>query len=500
MTRRTVLDRPANTFWRRTDARPWALTWGPASTTRLQPTQHDDVVEIVREREGLTEYVEERGGVVDHLQFRVLGPVQVLDHGVAIDVGGSKPRLVLVQLLLNPNRVVSTDTLVDAVWGEDPPPTARRSLQSHVAKLRAALGGDDGPLKSQAPGYVLAVDEAQIDLWRSEDLVRQARASLLSNPRGAHLLAQKAREWTGEPLGDLATHDQLVPQRRRLDQLWLDLIELELDAELALGDTAEVVERLESLVLDRPEHEPFWARLMTAYYRLGRQSDALRAFQRARTALVEAFGIDPSPELQRLELAILGQNAELDDRSAAGCPYKGLASYQLDDAEMFYGRDDLVAELSRPFARPPSWWSSEVPGPASLPRFGPAWPNHRDAKAARLASGGRHHTWHRASAEHLPGSRSVDVVIVDQFEELFTLTDDEATQREFVRLLLARVNDGDGPRGDLAARGFLRPLHKASRARSAARPPPGRRRPIERPRAASRHHQACRESRPRRRR
>ena len=147
----------------------------------------------MREREGLTEYVEERGGVVDHLQFRVLGPVQVHDHGVAIDVGGSKPRLVLVQLLLNPNRVVSTDTLVDALWGEDPPPTARRSLQSHVAKLRAALGGDNGPLKSQAPGYVLAVDEAQIDLCRSEDLVRQARASLQSNPRGA--ISSRRRQW-----------------------------------------------------------------------------------------------------------------------------------------------------------------------------------------------------------------------------------------------------------------------------------------------------------------
>ncbi len=258
----------------------------------------------------MIEQANESAEIVDRLQFRVLGPVQVLDSaGSAIDVGGSKPRLVLVQLLLSPNRVVSTDSLVDALWGEDPPPTARRSVQSHVAKLRAALGGDDGPVRSQPPGYVLAVDETQIDLCRSEDLVRQARASLLSNPRLARDLAQQARnEWSGEPLGDLATHDQLVPQRRRLDQFWLDLIELDLDAELAVGDTADAAERLESLVLDRPEHEPFWARLMTAYYRLGRQSDALLAFQRARTALLEAFGIDPSPDLQRLEFAALREH------------------------------------------------------------------------------------------------------------------------------------------------------------------------------------------------
>ena len=263
------------------------------------------------------------------LQFRVLGPVQVLDTAGAIDVGGSKPRLVLVQLLLSPNRVVSTDALVDALWGDDPPPSARRSVQSHVAKLRAALGGDDGPVRSQAPGYVLAIDDNQIDLGRSEDLVRQARASLLSDPRQAHRLVQQARkEWTGDPLGDLAEHDQLVAQRRRLDRLWLDLIELEVDTQLAVGDTAQALEQLESLVLDRPEHEPFWARLMTAYYRLGRQSDALGAFQRARAALVEEFGIEPSTELRRLEVAILGQAAELDDVQAQACPYKGLASYQ----------------------------------------------------------------------------------------------------------------------------------------------------------------------------
>jgi DNA-binding SARP family transcriptional activator/WD40 repeat protein len=384
--------------------------------------------------------------IVDRLEFRLLGPVQVFDRDGAIDVGGAKPRLVLVQLLLNPNRVVSTDTLVDALWGEDPPPTARRSLQSHVAKLRAALGGDDGPVRSQAPGYVLAIDEDQIDLWRSDDLVRQARAALASDPRRAQHLAQQARkQWTGEPLGDLATHDQLVAQRRRLDQLWLDLIELEVDADLGAGDTAHAVEQLESLVLDRPDHEPFWARLMTAYYRLGRQSDALDTFQRARAALLDAFGLDPSPELQRLELAILEQTADLDDTQTQPCPYKGLASYQIDDADMFYGRDDVVAELLEAVRLAPFVVvvGSSGAGKSSALRAGLVKELEiRKLSGLRQASVITPGTSPMRSIYQVPGS--VDVVIVDQFEELFTLTDDEATQRQFVRLLLDRVNDGAG--------------------------------------------------------
>jgi DNA-binding SARP family transcriptional activator/WD40 repeat protein len=395
----------------------------------------------------VTEHTDRSGEIVNRFQFRVLGPVQVVDSdGGVVDVGGAKPRLVLVQLLLNPNRVVSTDALVDALWGDDPPPTARRSLQSHVAKLRAALGGDDGPLRSQQPGYVLVVDEAQIDLCRSENLVREARTSLLSNPRRSHLLARQAqKEWTSEPLGDLAPHDQLVPQRRRLDQLWLDLIELEVDAELAMGHTAEAAVRLESLVLDRPEHEPFWARLMTAYYRLGRQGDALLAFQRARTALVEAFGIDPSPELQRLEVSILRQTPELDGVGLPACPYKGLASYQLDDADRFYGRDDLVAELVEA-VRTASFVvvvGGSGAGKSSALRAGLV----RAVEAGKLSG-------LRQASVITPGTvplrsiyqvpASADVVVVDQFEELFTLTDDDAIQREFVRLLLARVNETAG--------------------------------------------------------
>jgi DNA-binding SARP family transcriptional activator/WD40 repeat protein len=400
-----------------------------------------------RTAEQIADRRDESGGIDERLRFRVLGPVRVLDHGGGeIDVGGSKPRLVLVQLLLNPNRVVSSDALIDALWGDDPPPSARRSLQAHVAKLRAALGGDAGPIRSHPPGYVLVVDEDQVDLWRSEDLVRQARASLLSNPRQAHHLARQARSlWTSEPLADLAAHDPLVPQRRRLAGLWFDLIELELDAELAVGDTSAVVERLESLVLEWPEHEPFWARLMTAQYRLGRQGEALRSFQRARTALRDALGIDPSPELKRLEGAILGQATELEDVPTPRCPYQGLASYQLDDADRFYGRDDLVAELVEA-VRTESFvvvvGSSGV-GKSSALRAGLV-----KAVETRKLSGVRQ------AAVITPGTsplrsiyqvpRSADVVIVDQFEELFTLTSDEAAQREFVRVLLARVNDGAG--------------------------------------------------------
>jgi DNA-binding SARP family transcriptional activator/WD40 repeat protein len=379
------------------------------------------------------------------LQFRVLGPVEVTDgDGHVIDVGGSKPRLVLVQLLLNPGRIVSTDALVDVLWGEDAPPTARRSLQSHVARLRAALGGDDGPLRSQPPGYALAIDEAQVDLWRSEAFARQARTTLASDPRHALQLARQARaEWSGDPFADLADHDPLVPQRQRLDQNRLALRELEVDALLAVGDTSEAVDQLESLVLERPQHEPFWARLMTAYYRLGRQSDALKTFGRARTALMDELGIDPSPELQRLEVAILTQADDLHFEAAASCPYKGLASYQLDDADRFCGRDHLVAELieavrSAPFV---VVVGSSGAGKSSALRAGLI-----SAIEAGRVAGVAHGSIITPGAAPMrsiyQAPRSADVVIVDQFEELFTLTDDDAVQREFVRVLLASVNDG----------------------------------------------------------
>ena len=400
--------------------------------------QHNEGARVV------TEPDQEGDTIVKRFRFRVLGPIQVVDElDEVIDVGAPAQRLVLVQLLFHPNRVVSTDALVDAVWGDDPPPTARRSLQAHVARLRAALGGTDGPLRPKSPGYVLNVDEDQIDVWRSEHLVRQARAVLDADPREAARLARQARqEWKGDPLGDLARHDQLVPQRRRLDELWLGLNELELDAQLAAGDTAEAMERLESLVLDRPEHEPFWARLMTAYYRLGRQSDALRAFQRARAALLDGLGIDPSPELQKLELAILGQSAELVEQSAEKCPYKGLASYQLDDAEHFYGREDLVAQLVE-----------AVRTASFVVVVGNSGAGKSSALRAGLVSAveTRQLNVCRQACVITPGTApiraiyqvptSADLVIVDQFEELFTLTEDESTRSEFVRLLLSRVND-----------------------------------------------------------
>ncbi|HZI44309.1 MAG TPA: BTAD domain-containing putative transcriptional regulator, partial [Ilumatobacter sp.] len=339
---------------------------------------------------------------------------------------------------------MSTDALVDVLWGEDAPPTARRSLQSHVARLRAALGGDDGPLSSQSPGYVLAIDEAQVDLWRSEALARQARTTLPSDPRHALQLARQARaEWNGDPFADLADHDPLVPQRQRLEQNRLALRELEIDALMAVGDTGDAVEQLEDLVLERPQHEPFWARLMTAYYRLGRQSDALKTFGRARTALMDELGIDPSPDLQRLEVAILTQAEDLDFVAAESCPYKGLASYQLDDADRFCGRDDLVGELSEAVRSAPFVVvvGSSGAGKSSALRAGLI-----SAIEAGRVAGVAHASVITPGATPMRSiyqvPRSADVVIVDQFEELFTLTEDDAVHREFVRVLLASVNDG----------------------------------------------------------
>lgn len=382
-------------------------------------------------------------GVSATLSYRVLGPVRVDDQsGRPVDIGGSKPRLVLARLLLDAGRVVSTESLIDAVWGDDPPPTARRSLQSHLARLRAVLGGDDGPIRPRPPGYVVDIEPDSLDLARCEATLDQARQVLAADPRRALVLAERARdEWSGEPLADLTDHGWVEAQRQRLGALRLGVIEVELDAGLSLGRNDSVIERLEALLAERHDHEPYWSRLMIALYRAGRQRESLEAFRRARIALAESVGLEPSPELQRLEADILRQSSELEAPVVATCPYKGLASYQVDDADMFCGRERVVDELAAA-VRSSSFVvvvGGSGTGKSSALRAGLA--RRIDQRGIAGLS-----TW----AVINPGlsplrsyyqvPASVDLVIVDQFEELFTSTDDPTVREQFVSLLVERAS------------------------------------------------------------
>jgi DNA-binding SARP family transcriptional activator len=237
-------------------------------------------------------------------EFRILGPLEVAAaDGEPLVLGGQKQRALLAVLLLHANEVVSTDFLVDALWGDHPPRTAITSLQNSISALRKLLGAD--LLVTRAPGYRLTVDPEAIDLVRFERLVASARG-LGPEERSGRLRAALAL-WRGDPLAEVAFEPFAVAEARRLEELRLSALEELFDAELAAGRAADVVPELESLVARHPLRERLRGQLMLALYGAGRQADALSAYQEARRMLVEELGLEPGPHLQELHARILRQ-------------------------------------------------------------------------------------------------------------------------------------------------------------------------------------------------
>ena len=224
--------------------------------------------------------------------FRILGPLEV--EG-APPLGGKKPRTVLARLLLEPNRAVPADALIDAVWGDDPPAHARHALQVYVSSLRRSLG--TGRIRAEGGGYAIGVEEDELDLLVFERLVERRS------------LAEALTLWRGSALADITP--ALETERARLDELRLAAIEERVEADLAFGRQSQLVAELEALTAEHPLRERFHAQLMLALYRSRRQADALAAYRRARSALDE-LGIEPTPDLRELETAILRQDTALD--------------------------------------------------------------------------------------------------------------------------------------------------------------------------------------------
>ncbi|HEX6131145.1 MAG TPA: AfsR/SARP family transcriptional regulator, partial [Actinomycetota bacterium] len=230
------------------------------------------------------------------MRFRVLGPLEVTGADGPIALGGPKQRTVLAHLLLAANRVVSTEQLIDAVWGDEPPGSARNTLQSYVSSLRGVLGDDR--LVHRPPGYSLVVAPEEVDALRFETLLRDARKAAPVDPRTSlGLLEDALALWRGEALADVADRLSLAGEATRLDELRLAAQEDRIEALLAAGEHARAASDLERLLSEHPLRERLWASLMLALYRDGRQSEALQAFQRAREILADELGIDPSPEL-----------------------------------------------------------------------------------------------------------------------------------------------------------------------------------------------------------
>jgi len=254
--------------------------------------------------------------------FQVLGPLEATtDDGTPIPLGGTRQRAVLTLLLLRANEVVSTEYLVDALWGERPPPTAKASIQNSISALRRLVGSD--MLVTKPPrGYKLELESDSLDLHRFERLVRDAAGR---EPAERALLLREALDlWHGEPLAEVAFEPFAAAEIRRLEELKLLASEDWFDAELEGGHAAELVPQLEPLVARFPLRERLRGQLMLAYYRASRQADALATYQDLRRALRDEVGLDPGPQLQQLHAAILRQEAGLHPSAADSSPEEHL--------------------------------------------------------------------------------------------------------------------------------------------------------------------------------
>jgi YVTN family beta-propeller protein len=244
------------------------------------------------------------------LRFRLLGPLEVSRAGVPLELGPRKQRAVLALLLLNANRVVATERLIDDLWGDAPPETARSALQVYIAGLRKAFGTDGATLRTRAPGYVLELRPGSLDLDRFVALRTEARAAT-DDKRKAELLHGALGLWRGAPLAELGNEPFAPAAVEQLEQLRRGALEERINADLALGRHAELIAELSGLVAESPYHEPFRVQLMLALYRAGRQADALAAYRAAREAFMDGLGLEPGPELKALERAVLGQDPAL---------------------------------------------------------------------------------------------------------------------------------------------------------------------------------------------
>ncbi len=258
------------------------------------------------------------------MEYGVLGTLAVSRDGVPIDLGGPKQRALLALLLINANRVVSTDTIIEELWGDDGKDRLN-SLWVVVSRLRAGLEPDrpkrsDGTiLVTQPPGYVLAIDPDDLDANRFETLAAEGRAVLDDDPAASAVLLREALAlWRGDPLADFAYEPFAQSEINRLAELRLAALEDRIEADLRLGGSHDLVAELEDVITRHPFRERAVGQLMIAQHRSGRQSDALQAYRALRTRLVEELGLDPSSELAALERLILCDDPSLRSATVAG--------------------------------------------------------------------------------------------------------------------------------------------------------------------------------------
>ncbi|MGH3137399.1 MAG: ATP-binding protein [Gaiellaceae bacterium] len=282
------------------------------------------------------------------MEFRILGPLEVMEGDDALPLGPPKQRALLAFLLLNANHAVPLERLVDELWGDDLPARAVKSIQTYVSRLRKVLPA--GTLLTRPPGYALEISPEELDLHRFERELSDGHVALVGGkPATAAASLRRALElWRGPALAEFSSEPFAGREGSRLEELRLLGLEDLIEADLALGHHADLVGELESLVAHHPLRERFRGQLMLALYRSGRQAEALAAYRDARRLLIDELGIDPSRSLQDLEKAILQQDLSLDLPSELPDTPHSLARATREEAEKlggFVGREHELGRL-----------------------------------------------------------------------------------------------------------------------------------------------------------
>jgi WD40 repeat protein/DNA-binding SARP family transcriptional activator len=364
----------------------------------------------------------------------ILGPVTV---GGAENGLPPRERVILAALTVRRGEAVGAETLADAWWGEQVPPTWAKAVQGCLVRLRKALG--PGAIETRPQGYCLVVPADEVDAGRFERHVVRAQELLtLGDPdRAAYVVGEALDLWRGRALVEVEGWEPGRVEAARLEGLRLDAEELRLDAIVQAGQSRKVLAEAQARVTEQPLREHRWRLLALAQYQAGRQGDALRTLHRARRVLAEELGVDPGPDLVALEEAILRQDpslvaAQLPEPSQV-CPYLGLVPYDVGDADGFFGRDADVSECLRRLAEAGvlAVVGPSGSGKSSVVRAGIAAALRRDGRQVVVVTPGARPT----DALTVPGSRQGSVLVVDQCEEAVTLCTDAAEREAFFAAL-----------------------------------------------------------------
>jgi len=428
------------------------------------------------------------------VEYQILGPIEVLESGRPLDIGSRQQRALLAILLMNANRVVTKERILDDLWRNEPH-GKERTLWVYVSRLRAVLdpdrqaGGKSNVLATRDHGYILNVDRADIDADRFEELADRGRDLVQEDPDSAcRLLCEALALWRGSALEEFAYDDFARTDAARLEDRRLAALEDRIDADIGSGRHREVIGEVDQLAATHPERERFVAQQMIALYRAGRQADALRAFDRHRRRIGEEFGLEPAPDLRRIQEQVLMHDTHLlpakghsKETLDVDNPFVGLRSFSEDDAGRFFGRERLVEEIIRRIEAGSNFIAlvgSSGSGKSSVLQAGlvsafcergtggveqwliarmvPSSDPFRELAAAlsRAVPDARQGLDElladsedgalRACLRVLPTPGSRVLIVIDQFEELFTLGATRTMRDRFIRNLEVALDDPDG--------------------------------------------------------